>query len=72
MESMTWSTMMISMLVAGVASQYYDPRTIAACAGAVSSTTAVFWGWANWTGRLPEPVISESTEEVEVHGDPNV
>jgi MFS family permease len=72
MESMTWSTMMLSMLAAGVASQYYDPRAIAACAGIVSSTTAIFWGWANWTGRLPEPAIQESEEELELHGDPTV
>jgi MFS family permease len=55
MESMVWSTMMLSMLAAGVASQYYDPRTVAAWAGVISSTTAIFWAWANWTGRLPEP-----------------
>ena len=72
MESMVWSTMMISMLIAGLASQHYDPRTIAAWAGVVSSTTAIFWAWANWTGRLPEPPAVESAEEVEVHGDPSV
>lgn len=72
MESMTWSTMMLSMLAAGVASQYFDPRAIGACAGAVSSTTAVFWGWANWTGRLPEPAVTETADELELHGDPTV
>jgi MFS family permease len=72
MESMTWSTMMLSMLAAGVASQYFDPRAIATCAGILSSTTAVFWGWANWTGRLPEPALNESKEELELHGDPTV
>jgi MFS family permease len=72
MESMVWSTMMLSMLAAGIASQYYDPRTIAACAGIVSSTTAIFWAWANWTGRLPEPKVEENPEEVEVHGEPTV
>jgi hypothetical protein len=55
MESMVWSTMMVSMMLAGIASQYYDPRSIGAVAGALSSTTAIFWGWAHWTGRLPEP-----------------
>jgi MFS family permease len=71
MESMVWSVMMISMTLAGIASQYYDPRTIAAIAGILSSTTAIFWGWANWTGRLPE-TVSNATEpdEVEVHGGP--
>lgn len=70
MESMTWSTMMVSMMLAGVASQYYDPRVIGAWSGALSSTTAIFWAWANWTGRLPEPASEGvSPEEVEVHGE---
>ena len=70
MESMVWSVMMISMLLAGVASQYWDPRTIGAIAGALSSTTAIFWAWANITGRLPEPVREGvEPEEIEVHGE---
>ncbi|HZT32844.1 MAG TPA: MFS transporter [Bryobacteraceae bacterium] len=72
-ESMVWSVMMVSMMLAGIASQYYDPRTIGACAGVLSSTTAIFWGWANWTGRLPEPAREGvEPEEVEVHGEPTV
>jgi MFS family permease len=73
MESMVWSTMMISMMLAGIASQYYNPRLIAAVAGALSSTTAIFWGWAHWTGRLPEPAREGvHPSEVEVHGEPTV
>ena len=73
MESMVWSTMMVSMMLAGIASQYYDPRLIGALAGALSSTTAIFWGWAHWTGRLPEPPrAGVPPEEVEVHGEPTV
>jgi MFS family permease len=73
MESTTWSVMMISMLLAGVASQYWDPRTIGTIAGALSSTTAIFWGWANATGRLPEPAREGvEPEEIEIHGEPNV
>ena len=72
-ESMVWSTMMISMMLAGIASQYYDPRTIGAVAGVLSSTTAIFWGWAHWTGRLPEPSRQGvDPEDVEVHGEPTV
>ncbi|MDQ6663879.1 MAG: MFS transporter [Acidobacteriota bacterium] len=56
LESLVWSTMMLSMLGAGIASQYYSPRVIGAWAGALSSTTALFWGWAHLTGRLPEPI----------------
>jgi MFS family permease len=72
-ESMVWSTMMVSMMLAGIASQYYDPRVIGACSGVLSSTTAIFWGWAHWTGRLPEPA-RQGVEpgDVEVHGEPTV
>ncbi len=57
MESLRWSTMIVSMALAGVASQYYGARTIGVWAGVLSSLTAVYWGWANWTGRLPEPSL---------------
>jgi len=33
----------------------YSPRTIGAWAGTISSTTALFWWWADWRGKLPEP-----------------
>jgi MFS family permease len=72
-ESMTWSTMMVSMMAAGIASQYYSPRTIGAVSGALSSTTAIFWGWAHFAGKLPKPK-REGIEphEVEVHGEQTV
>jgi len=73
MESLTWSMMMISMMGAGIATQRYSPRTIGAVAGLLSSTTAIFWFWANSTGRLPEPEEAGSDpEDVAVHGDPTV
>ncbi len=72
-ESLVWSTMMVSMAVAGIASQSYSPRTIGAWAGALSSTTAIFWAWAYWTGKLPEPPVEGvGAREVEVHGEPTV
>jgi hypothetical protein len=71
MESIQWSVMMLSMTLAGIASQYWNPRTIGALAGVLSSTTAIFWGWANLTGRLPEPVMEGlDPDEIEVHGEP--
>jgi MFS family permease len=73
MESVTWSVMMVSMLLAGAASQSWNPRTIGTVAGILSSTTAVFWALANATGRLPEPVHQGvEPEEIEVHGEPTV
>ncbi len=62
-ETMNWSTMMLSMLAAGSASQYFTIRAIGAASGLLSSSTAIFWGWANWTGRLPEPVPTEEEAE---------
>jgi len=70
-ESMVWATMLLSMSAAGIATQYYDPRSIGVVAGILSSTTAVFWAWAVITDRLPEPAEEGvEPEEVEVHGDP--
>ena len=49
------------------------PAVIAAIAGALSSTTAFFWAWANLTGRLPEPPVrGVERREVEVHGEPTI
>jgi MFS family permease len=73
METMQWSTMILSMAGAGVASQTWSPRTIGVVSGLLSSSTAFFWLWANWTGRLPEPAREGvEPEEIEVHGDPVV
>ena len=72
-ETLVWSTMMLSMMGAGIASTRFTPRQIGAVAGVLSSTTAVFWAWANVTGRLPEPPLAGiEPNEVEVHGDPVV
>ena len=69
-ETMNWSTMMLSMLAAGTASQYYSTRLLGAASGLLSSSTAIFWGWANWTGKLPEPALAEEEVNVEISGDP--
>src|SRR5439155_23087036 len=66
LESLTWSTMMLSMMAAGDASTTYSPRTIGVWSGAISSTTAIFWTWANWRGWLTEPPVQEVAELDEV------
>lgn len=73
METMQWSVMMLSMAGAGAASTNWSPRSIGVVSGLLSSSTAFFWLWANWSGRLPE-LAREGVEpdEVEVHGDPVV
>jgi hypothetical protein len=74
LESLQWSTMMISMMAAGAATTVYSPRVIGAWAGGVSSLTAIFWTWANWTGRLPEPALQSvlPIEEKEIHAEPQI
>ena len=57
-------------LGAGIASQHFSVRLIGAASGVLSSSTAIFWAWANWTGKLPEPELMTSDELVEIHGDP--
>ena len=72
-ESWNWMTMMLSMAIAGLASTHVSPRIIGAWAGVFSSSTAIFWGWANWRGRLPEPALSGvDPDDIEVHDDPTV
>jgi predicted MFS family arabinose efflux permease len=72
-ETWSWLTMMLSMGVAGLASVHVSPRVIGAWSGVLSSSTALFWAWANVRGRLPEPAMEGvDPEEVEVHGDPTV
>jgi MFS family permease len=73
LESMTWSTMMVSMMAAGVASQTVSPRTIGLWSGVLSSSTALFWIWLHAARRLPEPAAEGvEPEEVEVHGEPTL
>ena len=58
---------------AGVATQSVSPRTIGFAAGVLSSTTAIFWAWANSSGKLPEPEPNGvDPADIEVHGDPTV
>jgi len=54
LDTLVWSTMMLSLMAAGIGSRYVGPRTIGFWAGVLSSTTAVAWAWANWSGRLPD------------------
>jgi MFS family permease len=49
------TVMMASMGVAGIASQTWSAREIGVVAGLLSASTALFWGWADAAGRLPEP-----------------
>ena len=61
-DAMSNGTMMASLAVASVATLHYDPRSIGVVAGCLSASTALFWLWAQWTGRLKEPRIEDSGE----------
>jgi MFS family permease len=69
MESMVWAAMVLSMTVAGAASETVNARTIGVAAGVLSSTTAVGWLLAHARGKLVEPASSgkeaEKGEEVQ-------
>lgn len=65
LESINWSIMMLSMMAAGAASTVYDPRLIGIWSGTISASTAIFWTWANWAGKLPEPQRHEVRREQE-------
>lgn len=72
-ESWSWTTMMVSMASAGLASEYVSPRVIGAWAGVLSSSTAVWWAWANWSRKLPEPALEGvDPDSVEVHGEQTI
>ena len=71
MESMVWSTMMLSMMGAGIASQHYSPRIIGVWAGILTSLTAVFWAWGTLTDRLREPELLTEAD-LEIHGEPTI
>ncbi|MCC7153486.1 MAG: MFS transporter [Bryobacterales bacterium] len=64
-EMLTNTAMMASLMGAGAASKSFGLRQIGFVAGCLSASTAVFWLWANWTGRLPEPrrTLPETEEE---------
>lgn len=55
LETIVWGMMMISMTAAGAASETVNPRVIGFWSGVLSSLTAIYWTWANMTGRLPPP-----------------
>jgi MFS family permease len=65
MESLRWSMMIVSMAAAGIASQYFSPRTIGLVAGALGVITAIAWAGWDWSGHLPEPPAAEPGAEVD-------
>jgi MFS family permease len=72
-ESMTWGMMMISLTVAGLASDHASPRVIGAWAGGLATLTACLWTWAHVAGKLPEPARAATvTDELEISTPPNM
>lgn len=54
-DTMANAVMMLSMGACAVACTVYSPRRIGFVAGLLSASTALFWGWADAAGKLPEP-----------------
>ena len=63
-ESMLQVTMLLSLAVASVAVKHLEIRTIGLVAGVLSTSTALFWGAANWSGKLVEPGRDGRPEEI--------
>ncbi|MCB1019787.1 MAG: MFS transporter, partial [Acidobacteria bacterium] len=72
-ESMTWGMMMISLTIAGLASDHVSPRVIGAWAGGVATFTALLWTWAHMAGKLPEPAVEGiDPAELEIRTQPRM
>jgi MFS family permease len=54
-EMMLNATMMISVALAGAATDRLPIRTIGVIAGLLSASTSLFWTWADLAGKLREP-----------------
>lgn len=64
-DTMMHATMMISLGVAAWASAIYPIRTIGVVAGVLSTTTALYWAWAEAAGKLVEPPANDLGEDIE-------
>lgn len=64
-ETMLNVTMMVSLGIAAWATAVYPIRTIGVIAGLLSSTTALYWAWAEATGKLVRPPANDMGEEIE-------
>jgi len=72
-ESITWGTMLLSMALTGLATEYWGPRTIATAAGIAGLSAAIIWLIADWKGRLKEPAaVGVEPDEVEIREKPAI
>jgi MFS family permease len=56
-EMIVNAAMMVSLAAASFATDRVPIRTIGIVAGCLSASTAIFWFWADFAGKLPEPAI---------------
>jgi MFS family permease len=56
-EGLLNATMLISLTLASFATMRYPIRAVGVVAGLMSASTAIFWAWAVYTRRLPEPAL---------------
>jgi MFS family permease len=64
LDVMMQTMMIVSLVTASIATQHYSVRSIGVIAGIFSASTAVFWAWANFTNRLPEPSSQDAPKQV--------
>jgi MFS family permease len=69
-EMMMNSTMMISLAAASAATAVFPIRGIGVVAGLLSASTAIFWGVADFSGKLREPAPEPKPAEEEGYESP--
>jgi MFS family permease len=62
-EAMLNATMLLSLTAASLATVKYPIRTVGFVAGLLSASTALFWAWAVFRHKLPEPAQQHSVDE---------
>jgi hypothetical protein len=70
-ETVVIFTMVVSMLVSGIAQRYVGPHAIALVAGILTLLTGVLWLAANWAGvysQQEESRVPTPPEQVIVQG----
>jgi MFS family permease len=59
------ATMLLSLTVASFATMRYPIRVVGVVAGFLSASTAIFWAWAVFAHKLPEPAPQPADTEAE-------
>ena len=54
-ETLTWTTMMCSMILSGLALTRLSPQAVGSTAGVLTAMAGLAWAWVSFRGKLSEP-----------------